>query len=118
MHKAYIPIEIPTLLPYMDVISVSVTITSTDVELAGGGMRKVYAYRPNTAQGAGLHGNTANPISLSVGTRYYSAAYGELTVYECIAALGNQYLLLELEDDELASKLVGQPMGTMVYHDD
>ena len=118
MHKAYIPIEIPTLLPYMDVISVTVTIVSTDVELAGGGTRKVYAYRPSTAQGAGLHCSSATPITLSLGGRYYSAGYGELKVYECIAAVGGQYLLLLLEHDELPAKLVGRPMNAVVYHDD
>jgi hypothetical protein len=108
MHKAYIPLEVPTLLPYMDVISVTVTIASTEVQLAGGGIRKLYAYR----------GSTTTPVSLSVGGRYYSAGYGELRVYECIAAVGDQYLLLLLEDDELPTKLVGQPMGAVAYHDD
>ena len=107
VHKAYIPIEVPTLLPYMDVITVTVTIASTDVELAGGSTRKVYAYRPSTP----------TPVSLSVGNTYYSAGYGELRVYECIAVVGDQYLLLLLEDGELPARLVGQPMNTQVYYD-
>jgi hypothetical protein len=32
--------------------------------------------------------------------------------------LGDQYLLLLLKDTELASKLVGEAMGTCLYHDD
>lgn len=99
MHKAYIPIEVPTLLPYMDAIHAEVTTVRMVVELAGEVTRELYAYKPSSTAPE----NTA----LAVGDRYYSADYGELKVYECITALGDQYLLLLLEDDELASKLVG-----------
>lgn len=87
MYKSYTPLEIPTQLPSIDMIS-------STLNLVKGRERKLYTY----------HG--AEP--LSVGKKYYLAEYGDFTVYDCIAKLaGDQYLLLVLNDNELVTRLTG-----------